>query len=94
MGTLRSVSNMDESADDDEFVSGLRRKSVLRLILVGLAVVSGGASFIGYGVHYADMQANSQVQFALPDIMKIAGSVAAFIGGSLVVTGAVRRIRA
>jgi hypothetical protein len=84
----------DSSDDDDKFISGMQRKAAFRLVLLGLAIVAVGAMFIGYGRHYAEMQENSQVQFALPDIMKIAGMVGAFIGGVLTAVGIVRRIRA
>lgn len=77
---------------DDDFHM-FARAAARRFLLAGLPIAIIGLGVFIYGRRLEAMQAHSEVQFALPMQLTIAGAVAVGIGALLAIIGLVRWLR-
>ncbi|HTR55703.1 MAG TPA: hypothetical protein VMJ10_33735 [Kofleriaceae bacterium] len=87
------MTDRDDDPELAELVRQNRRGAARRLLAVGAVVGLAGAGVMLYGQHLSGQQADSAVQFTLPDRLTLAGGIAAAIGILLVISGAITLVR-
>ena len=84
----------DDDLDVDAWVRRSRRIAALRFAVVGLVSAVAGFAMYLYGGSLARRQEGSEVQFGLPDQLRLAGATVLVLSGVFLLIAAVTAARA